>query len=92
MSRLRYASFRSRGERKMQTVAIEEAQAHLAELIEQLKPGQELIITRDQKPVARLSAISMFSPPRKLGTMKGTVLHMAANFDALPDDSQESTK
>ena len=29
------------------TITIEEAQAKLAELIDQLGPGQELVITRD---------------------------------------------
>jgi prevent-host-death family protein len=40
----------------MSTVTIEDAKARLSELIEQLHPGEEVIITRDQKPVARLVA------------------------------------
>ncbi len=73
----------------MQTIALEDAQAHLAELIEQLQPGQEVIITRDQKPVARLTAASLSKPPRKLGTLKGTVLHVSSDFDAPLDVFQE---
>jgi prevent-host-death family protein len=38
----------------LSTVTIEDAKAHLAEIIEQLHPGEEIIITRDQKPIARL--------------------------------------
>jgi prevent-host-death family protein len=40
----------------MSTVTLEEAQAQLPQLIEQLHPGEEIIITRNSKPVARLTA------------------------------------
>jgi prevent-host-death family protein len=66
----------------MITVTLEEAQAHLARLIEQLSSGEEVVITRDQAPVARLVAASMPSrQTRRLGTMKGTVLRVAPDFD-----------
>lgn len=35
-------------------VTLQEAQAHLAELIDRLEPGEEVVITRDQRPVAKL--------------------------------------
>ena len=38
----------------MQTATIEDVQARLPELLEQLAPGDEVIITRDGKPVGRL--------------------------------------
>ena len=38
----------------MSIVTIEEAQATLAELIDRLAPGEEVIITRNQQPVAKL--------------------------------------
>lgn len=67
----------------MTTITIDEAQARLSELIEQLKPGEELVITRDDRPVAKL--VGQLKPsrePRKLGTLKGTVLYMAPDFNA----------
>ena len=36
------------------TVTIEEAQASLTKLIENLAPGEEVVITRDNQPVAKL--------------------------------------
>jgi prevent-host-death family protein len=36
------------------TITIEEAQAKLKELIHQLAPGEEVIITENQQPVAKL--------------------------------------
>ena len=39
----------------MPMLTIEEAQARLPELIDRLRPGEEVVITRDDRPVARLS-------------------------------------
>ena len=44
------------GEWVMTTVTIEKAQANLAGLIAELKPGEELLITQEDRPVARLVA------------------------------------
>ena len=38
----------------MSTLTLEEAQAHLAELIGRLAPGEEVTLTRDDRPVAPL--------------------------------------
>jgi prevent-host-death family protein len=46
----------------MTTVTIEEAQAKLSELIERLAIGEELVITRNRQPIARLIAEE---PPKR---------------------------
>lgn len=38
----------------MPTLSIDEAQARLPQLIDELRPGDELVITRGDRPVARL--------------------------------------
>lgn len=77
----------------MPTVTLEEAQATLPELIDQLQPGEEILITRDQQPVAKLTGTGTPpKPQRQLGTMKGGVLYMAADFDAPLEDFQEYTE
>lgn len=38
----------------MTTVSLQEAQQRLAELVEELRPGDEVVITRDDRPVAKL--------------------------------------
>ncbi len=69
----------------MTKISIEEAQAKLPELIHALPPGEEVIITEDDLAVARLvSAIP--AAARKLGTLRGTVTHIAPDFDAPLDD------
>jgi len=70
------------------TVTIEEAQAHLPELVSKLAPGEELIITDKQQPVARLLLVKT-KVLRKLGTMRGSVKYVAPDFDAPLDDFKE---
>jgi prevent-host-death family protein len=70
------------------TVTIEEAQAHLAELISQLALGEEVIITENQQPVARLLPVKT-KTQRKLGTMRGSIKYIAPDFDAPLDDFKE---
>jgi prevent-host-death family protein len=75
----------------MSTITIEEAQAGLADLIQRLEPGEEVLITRGSQPVARL--VSEAPPgqkaPRQLGTLRGTVRYIAPDFDASLDDFRE---
>ena len=75
----------------MSSVTIQEAQTRLADLIDQLGPGDEVIITRDAKPVAKLTAPSPTPAIRRLGTLKGTVQYVALDFDAPLDDFREYT-
>ena len=75
----------------MTTVTLKEAQSGLADIIHRLTPGDEVVITENDQPVARLVP----TPPipkkahRRLGTMKGTVLYMAPDFDAPLEDFTE---
>ena len=73
----------------MTTVSIDEAQASLSELIHQLTPGQEVIVTERGQPVARIVSAVTAKAERKLGTLQGTVLYMAPDFDAPLDDFKE---
>ena len=67
----------------MSTITLEEAQARLPELIAGLQPGEELFITRENLLVAKLIGQPKAAPARRqLGTLKGTVLSMAPDFDA----------
>ena len=78
----------------MPTVTIQEAQAHLSALIHRLTAGDEVVITENDQPVARLVPAPLAPPkkPRQLGTLKGTVLYMAPDFDAPLDDFKEYTE
>jgi antitoxin (DNA-binding transcriptional repressor) of toxin-antitoxin stability system len=74
----------------MSSVPLEQAQAYLAELIKGLRPGERVTITQDQKPIApTVRCRGIAPPPRKLGTLKGTILYMAPDFDTPLEDFQE---
>ena len=72
----------------MNTVSVQEAKTSLTELIRRLTPGDEVVITENDQPVARLVP-AMGQSQRKLGTLKGTVKYMAADFDAPLDEFKE---
>lgn len=70
----------------MTTISIQEAQAHLSDLIHGMAQGDELVITENNLPVARIVRTAASLAPRQLGAMKGTVIYMAPDFDAPLDD------
>lgn len=69
----------------MQTVNIHEAKTHLSRLVEEAAEGEEIIIAKAGRPVARIVALPS-DKPRKLGLLKGKFT-IPDDFDApLPDD------
>ena len=74
----------------MPTVSIQEAQDKLVELIHQLIPGQELVITENDEPVAKLVRTAPRTrEPRKAGSAKDTIHWMAPDFDAPLEEFKE---
>jgi antitoxin (DNA-binding transcriptional repressor) of toxin-antitoxin stability system len=74
----------------MNTIPLEEAQANLPELIDHLQPGEEVMIVRGEKPVAKLvGETSSEQKPREPGKGKGHILYMAEDFDAPLEDFKE---
>ena len=70
----------------MKTVNIHEAKTHLSRLLEQVAAGEEVIIAKAGKPVARLVPAANRNTRRVLGSDKGDVW-IAEDFDApLPDE------
>lgn len=65
----------------MATVTIQEAQARLSDLIHQLSPGEEVVITENNQPVA-----SRAEKPRPLpGRCKGMLTIVAEDDEHLED-------
>jgi prevent-host-death family protein len=70
----------------MSIVTIEEAQAKLPELIAKLAPGEEVIITRNQEPVAKLVGQKRrLRKPRQPGSAKGKLIILAEDEEHLKD-------
>lgn len=72
----------------MQTVSLQEAQSRLPEIIAELSPGDEVVVTRDDRSIATIRA-SLACKHRQLGTLQGTILHIAPDFDAIPEGFEE---
>lgn len=65
------------------------AKTQLSRLLERVQGGEEVVITRHGKPVAKLVPISRPARPRKLGALRGKV-RIGKDFDApLSDDVLE---
>jgi antitoxin (DNA-binding transcriptional repressor) of toxin-antitoxin stability system len=74
----------------MTTVTVEEAQAKLPELIDHLHPGEELVILRNQQPIAKLvGESSSVRRQRQPGSAKDVILRMSEDFDAPLEDFRE---
>ena len=74
----------------MQTIDIHEAENHLAEIIDKLSPGAEVVLTRDAKPLATIKATPVEPRPApKFGTLKGTILYIAPDFDDIPEGFED---
>lgn len=74
------------------TISVEEAQARLKELIHQLTPGEEIVITENQQPIAKLVSEAPKAPTRQRpgpGLGKGMIVFVATDFDAPLEDMKE---
>lgn len=68
------------------TVNMHEAKTHFSKLIERVRRGEEIIVAKAGKPVAKLLPIAQGAQVRVPGSARGK-LTMADDFEApLPDD------
>jgi antitoxin (DNA-binding transcriptional repressor) of toxin-antitoxin stability system len=70
----------------MSAITVAEAQARLRELINNLAPGEEITITDNQRPVAKLVApFPKDRKPRKAGSAKGKLVIVQEDDEHLED-------
>jgi prevent-host-death family protein len=55
----------------MQTINIHEAKTHLSRIVDQVAAGDEVIIAKAGKPMARLVPLLEKKPGRRLGLLEG---------------------
>ncbi|MCA6598238.1 MAG: DUF2281 domain-containing protein [Pseudanabaena sp. M165S2SP1A06QC] len=72
----------------MQLIDITHAQTQLPQLMQIALQGEEIIITRNNQPILKLSQISSTSKRRQRGSAKGQI-KIAPDFDAPLEDFQE---
>ncbi len=66
----------------MNAISLEQAQAHLPELIDRLKPGEELQITKGNRTVAKIVSERK---PRQFGLGKGKLTILKEDDEYLKD-------
>ena len=69
---------------------IADAKARFSELVQKAMVGEEVIIAKDNKPVAKLVALVATGKARKPGSAKGQIW-LAPDFDATPADFEDYT-
>jgi prevent-host-death family protein len=72
----------------MSTVSVHEAKTHLSRLIERVLAGEEVIVSRNNKPVIKLVRAEPVAKKPLLGALKGKVAFDLDQgfFDPLPED------
>lgn len=71
----------------MVQVNVNEAKTNLSKLIERVQAGEEIVIARSGKPVARLVPLAP-PAPRRPGLLSGTVDDIF--FERLPEEELEA--
>ena len=69
----------------METVNVHEAKTNLSRLLARVEAGEEVIIARNGKPVARLVAVQKRGK-RQPDTLKGKIVIPDSFFDPLPEE------
>ena len=64
----------------LDTVNVHEAKTHLSRLLERVERGEEIVIARAGKPIAKLVAIEPAPRRRPMGLYKGQI-RMSDDFD-----------
>lgn len=67
--------------KKGATVSIYEAKTHLSHLVDRAIQGDDVVITRHGRPVARLVPAPRTRAPRRLGALRGKI-RVSEGFDA----------
>jgi prevent-host-death family protein len=67
-------------------VNIHEAKTHFSKLVERVEAGEEIVIARSGRPVAKLVPYVGRKGPRKLGTLRGKIW-VAPDWDS--DETNE---
>lgn len=66
-------------------VNVYEAKTQLSKLLERVEAGDEIVIARNGRPVAKLVPLQRSAEPRVLGALRGKIW-IAPDFDAEDDE------
>jgi prevent-host-death family protein len=72
----------------MDAVSIHEAKTHFSRLVARAEAGEEIVVRRGAKPVAKIVAYHAPTTPRRPGALKGRIT-IADDFDDTPAEFGE---
>ncbi|ARV60546.1 DUF2281 domain-containing protein [Nostocales cyanobacterium HT-58-2] len=72
----------------MQEITLTEASKNLAELVEAAMSGEEIVITKDNQPVIKLTPVLPIKRRRRAGSAKGLVT-ISDDFDEPLEDFKD---
>ena len=76
----------------MRTIPVAQAEGHLDEIVRELVSEEEIVLTGNGKLIATIRPPQLAPPEApRLGTMKGTILYMAPDFDDIPEGFEAQT-
>jgi antitoxin (DNA-binding transcriptional repressor) of toxin-antitoxin stability system len=70
----------------METVTIHAAKTTLSQLLTRVEAGEEIVLARGKRPVAKLVPFHPVPSNRRFGAMRGIVAVGPDFFEPLPDD------
>lgn len=73
----------------MPALNLDEAQTRLREIVAGLQPGEEVVLTENGQPLAKLVKTARTNWPCKAGSAKDTIHWMAPDFDAPLEEFEE---
>jgi prevent-host-death family protein len=74
----------------MDAVSIHDAKTNFSKLVARAEAGEEIIVRRGSKPVAKLVRYDPPKQPRQLGRLKGRIW-IAPDFDEIPEGFEDYT-
>jgi prevent-host-death family protein len=75
----------------MDAVSIHDAKTHFSRLVARAEAGEEIVVRRGAKPVAKIVAYHAPTKPRQPGALKGKIV-IAPDFDDIPADFVQYTE
>jgi prevent-host-death family protein len=69
----------------MDAVSIHDAKTHFSRLVARAEAGEEIVVRRGSKPVAKLVGYAAPAAARKPGRLRGRIV-LAEDFGATPPD------
>lgn len=67
-------------------VDLKDVPQRLLELVDEASRSGELVLTHEGEAVAKIIPLRRARAPRRPGSARGLIVHMADDFDATPED------